>query len=85
MGYIRNLTDNNIIFSISFIYLFLLMPMWLARSYISYQEVATFCASQVALVVENLPASAGDARDMGSIPGSGRSPGVGNGNPLQYF
>ena len=36
---------------------------------------------QVALVVKNLPASAGDA---GSIPGSGRSPGGGNGNPLQY-
>ena len=35
-------------------------------------------------VVKNLPASAGDARDMGSIPGSGRSPGVGNDNPLQY-
>ena len=31
-----------------------------------------------------MPANAGDARDMGSIPGSGRSPGVGNGNPLQY-
>ena len=36
------------------------------------------------LVVKNLPASAGDTRDMGSIPGSGRSPGVGNGHPLQY-
>ena len=35
-------------------------------------------------VVKNLPANAGDARDMGSIPGSGRCPGVGNGNPLQY-
>ena len=35
-------------------------------------------------VVKNLPANAGDARDEGSIPGSGRSPGVGNGNPLQY-
>ena len=33
-------------------------------------------------MVKNLPASAGDA---GSIPGSGRSPGEGNGNPLQYF
>ena len=41
-------------------------------------------ASQVALVVKNLPASAGDARDMGSIPGLGRSPGVRNGNLLQY-
>ena len=41
-------------------------------------------ASQVVLVVKNLPASAGDAGDMGLIPGLGRSPGVGNGNPLQY-
>ena len=32
-------------------------------------------------MVKNLPASAGD---MGSIPGSGKSPGEGNGNPLQY-
>ena len=38
-------------------------------------------ASQLALVVKNLPASAGDARDAGSIPG----PGGGHGNPLQYF
>ena len=35
-------------------------------------------------VVKNLPADAGDARDMGSIPGLESSPGVGNGNPLQY-
>ena len=41
-------------------------------------------ASQVALVVKNLPANAGDIRDAGSIPGSGRSPEGGNGNPLQY-
>ena len=38
---------------------------------------------QVALVVKNLPAKAGDARDAGLIPGLGRSPGGGNGNPLQ--
>ena len=38
---------------------------------------------QVALVVKNLPANAGDIRDEGWIPGSGRSPGEGNGNPLQ--
>ena len=31
-----------------------------------------------------MPASTGDTRDMGSIPGLGRSPGEGNGNPLQY-
>ena len=41
-------------------------------------------ASQVALVVKNPPANAGDIRDKGSIPGSGRSPGRGHGNPLQY-
>ena len=35
-------------------------------------------------VVKNPPARAGDARDAGSIPGSGRSPRKGNGNPLQY-
>ena len=35
-------------------------------------------------VVKNLPASAGAARDMGSILGLGRSPGGGHGNPLQY-
>ena len=35
-------------------------------------------------MVKNLPASAGDARDTGSIPGLGRSPEVENGNPLQY-
>ena len=35
-------------------------------------------------MVKNLLANAGDARDMSSIPGSGRSPGGGNGNPLQY-
>ena len=39
----------------------------------------------MALVVKNLPANAGDARDMSSIPGSGRSSGVGNGKPLQYY
>ena len=37
----------------------------------------------VALVVKSPPANAGDARDAGLIPGSGRTPGVGNGNPFQ--
>ena len=36
------------------------------------------------LVVSNPPANSGDLRDVCSIPGSGRSPGGGNGNPLQY-
>ena len=41
-------------------------------------------ATQVVLVMKNLPADAGDIRDLVSTPGSGRSPGRGNGNPLQY-
>ena len=41
-------------------------------------------ASQMALVVKDLPASAGVVRDPGLIPGSGRSPGGGHGYPLQY-
>ena len=40
--------------------------------------------SQVALVVKNLPVNAGDARESGSVPDLGRSPAVGNGNPLQF-
>ena len=41
-------------------------------------------ASHVALVVKNPSANAGEARDLGSIPGLGRFPGGGHGNPLQY-
>ena len=41
-------------------------------------------ASQAAIMVKNLPANSGDIRDSSSIPRSGRSPGGGNGNPLQY-
>ena len=41
-------------------------------------------ASQVALVVKNLPAYAGEVRDVGLIPGLGRSPGKGQDDRLQY-
>ena len=41
-------------------------------------------APQVSVVVKNPHANAGDVRDMGSVPGSGRSPGEGNGKPPQY-
>ena len=41
-------------------------------------------ASQAAPVIKNPPANAGELRDASSIPGSGRSPGGGNGNPFQY-
>ena len=39
----------------------------------------------MALVAQNLPANLGDARDAGSIPGSGKSPGVGSGNPPVFL
>ena len=41
-------------------------------------------AFQVVLVVKSPPVKSGDMRDSGSIPALGRSPGEGNGNPLQY-
>ena len=47
-------------------------------------SIAPIRASQVVLVVRNPPANAGDIRDVGSIPGLGRSPGGGHGNSLQY-
>ena len=43
-----------------------------------------YWASQLALVIKNLPISAGDIRDTGLIPGLGKSPGEENGYPLQY-
>ena len=43
-----------------------------------------FRASQVVLVIKKPPDDAGDAKDAGSIPGWGRSPGEGNANPLKY-
>ena len=46
-------------------------------------ENSTVISSQY-LVVKNLPTNAGDIRDVGSITGSGVSPGGGHGNPLQY-
>ena len=47
--------------------------------YLTWQK-----ASHMTVVVKNLPANAGDTGDVGLIPGSGRSPGGGRGNPLQY-
>ena len=43
------------------------------------------CNFQMALVVKNSPANAGDIRAVGLIPGSGTFPGEGKGNPLQYL
>ena len=47
-------------------------------------QFVTVCVTQVALLVKNPPANAGDVSDTGLIPGLGRCPGGGNGNPLQY-
>ena len=47
-------------------------------------EDVSIPASQVVLVVKNLSANAEDIRNMGLIPGLGRSPGEGSGNPFQY-
>ena len=52
--------------------------MWLR---VPLRKLIIFMGFPGSSVVKNLPVSAGDA---GSIPGSGRSPGEGNGNPLQY-
>ena len=57
-------------------------PFWISVPFRSQQS--TEWASQVALMVKNLPANARNVRDAGSTPGSGRSPGEGHGNPLQY-
>ena len=46
--------------------------------------LATYWASQVALLVKNPPASAEDTRDAGLVPGLGRSTGIGNGIPVQH-
>ena len=51
---------------------------------LSHTHISFIRASQGALVVKNLPGNAGDTRDEGPIPGLGRSPGGGHGNPLQY-
>ena len=79
--------------------LFFIWPQWWLFCFVSFmifvemllQKCHDFCsflymlwASQVAQVVKNRPANAGDINDMSLIPGSGRSLGGGHGNPLQY-
>ena len=59
------------------------LRIWIRTQYFS--RVHTFKkASQVTLVVKNLPANTGDVRDRGFIPGLKRFPGEGHGNPFQY-
>ena len=58
---------------------------WAKKRFEKVVEFELDCKGQeVALVVKNPPDNAGDVRDSGSIPGSGRPPGEGHGNPLQY-
>jgi len=52
--------------------------------FILFSHNALIRASQVGLVIKNLPANPGDERDMGLICGSGRFPQVGKGNQLQF-
>ena len=52
--------------------------------YLPLDIIFSLSTEVVLVVVKNLPAHAGDAGDTGLIPGLGRYPGVGNGNPLQY-
>ena len=56
---------------------------WRVESQVKSKTIYLSYASQVVLVVKNLPANAGDIRDTGSIPGSGRFPGGGCSNLLQ--
>ena len=57
-----------------------LQPLWLSKIY-PFMILHTY-VSQVKLMVKNLPANVGDTRDLGLIPGSRRSPGVGNGTAV---
>ena len=66
-----------------------IIKMWYVHTHTQWnttqpQKGMKLCHSHVAPVVKNLPASAGDVTDAGSIPGSGRSPAGGQGNWLQY-
>ena len=54
------------------------------RHIILHMNFQLFRASQVTLVVKNLPSNAGNIRDMSLIPGWERSPGGGHGNPFRY-
>ena len=62
------------------------LPSMGSQSWTQLKQLSSNSSSNilVVLVVKNPPASARDIGGVGSIPGSGRSPGGGNGNPLQY-
>ena len=55
-----------------------------ARAVFKYRKIKATINNKMAQMVKNPPANAGDTRDVSPIPGLGRSPGGGHGNPLQY-
>ena len=81
-----HILESFIISTYSTILLFLKVVLFfiLWWQYIYLKSNQLIGTSQVAPVVKNPPANAGDTRDVNSIPGPGRSPGEGCGNPLQY-
>ena len=64
--------------------LFRSFPSPLCQRHPSHLHSPLYLGFSSGAMVKNLPAGAGDIRDLGLIPGSGRSPGVENGNPLHY-
>ena len=70
-------------FLIFFFFFFRIISLWPLGHYTLCINYTAYGASQVVLVVKNLPADAEDTRDAVSIPGSRRFPGEGRGNPLQ--
>ena len=79
------LLDENLLLLLLILYLshFRFQPLELGHRVNIWGVACSSWTSQVALVVKNL-ANVGDLRHAGSIPGSGRSPGGGHGNPPQY-
>ena len=80
---VSNEPDTITIYWDTYLCLFIETYLYCMGEYL-YGDIHPFWASQVALVIKNLPANAGDAGDPGSIPGLGRCPAGGQGNPLQY-
>ena len=79
------LVTQHLLLSVFFILTILVDMRWylvvLISIYLINNDIEGFPGGAV---VKNLPPNAGDTREAGSIPGLGRSPSVGNGNPLQY-
>ena len=62
----------------------LITHLCLVATILNGEDIKITIITEISLVAQTLKVSACNAGDLGSIPGSGRSPGEGNGNPLQY-